>query len=124
MIPELVGRLPCITALSRLDEEAMVRILTEPKNSVVKQYTHLFAMENATLEFTEEALRAVAIKAQKRDVGARALRSDIEELMLELMYELPEHNEDPQVYQITADMVNADAPPTLFAARKVKKESA
>jgi ATP-dependent Clp protease ATP-binding subunit ClpX len=124
MIPEFVGRLPCITALSELDEHAMVRILTEPRNALVKQYEKFFAMENASLVFPDEVLRAVAKKAMERDVGARALRSVIEDLMLDLMYELPEHVEEGATYEITPDMVEGKAEPTLFAARKVKKESA
>jgi len=124
MIPELVGRLPCITSLSPLDEEAMVRILTEPRNALVKQYQRLFELENATLEFTGEALRAVAERALGRDTGARALRSIVEELMLDLMYELPEQKEDQAEYEITEKMVRGEISPSLFAARKAKKESA
>lgn len=125
MIPELVGRLPCITALSQLDEEAMIRILTEPKNAMVKQYRSLFEMENASIEFTDEGLVEIAKKALKRDVGARALRSIVEEIMLDLMYELPEQDKQHQEYQITADMITGETKPTLFAAAKtLKKESA
>ncbi len=124
MIPELVGRLPCITALGALDEEAMIRILTEPKNAMVKQYQQFFRMEDCTLEFTNDALTAIAKKAMKRDVGARALRAVIEEVMLDLMYELPEHKEEGSTYELTADMVAGDAPRTLQAAKKMKKESA
>ena len=124
MIPELVGRLPCITALAQLDEEAMIRILTEPKNALVKQYHQLFRMEDCALEFTEEALHIIARKALKRDVGARALRSVIEDLMLDLMYDLPEHGQAGQAYRITAEMVNGECETTLFAAAVVQKESA
>jgi len=124
MIPEFVGRLPCITALTELDEDAMVRILTEPRNALVRQYEKFFQMENATLEFTDEALRAIAKKAMERDVGARALRSVIESLMLNLMYELPEQEQKQTAYRITPEMVNSESVPTLFEARKVKKESA
>jgi len=124
MIPEFVGRLPCITALTELDEEAMVRILTEPRNALVKQYKKFFQMENASLEFTDAALRAIAKKAMARDVGARALRAVIEELMLNLMYDLPEQVEERATYEITAEMVEGTVAPTLFAAHKVKKESA
>ena len=124
MIPELVGRLPCITALGPLGEDAMVRILTEPKNAILRQFQKLFQLVNATLQFTPEALKAVARKAMKRDVGARALRAVIEELMLDLMYELPEQKEKGGVYEITAEMVSAKTMPTLFEACKVQKESA
>ena len=123
MIPELVGRLPCITSLSELDEGAMVRILTEPRNALVKQYQHFFEMEEAELEFTSEALEVIASEALKRDVGARALRAVVEALMLELMYELPDQKEKA-TYQITADMITGDSPVDIFSARKVKKESA
>jgi ATP-dependent Clp protease ATP-binding subunit ClpX len=124
MIPELVGRLPCITSLGPLDESAMIQILTEPKNALVKQYQRLFQLENATLEFTAEAMRAIAKRALERDTGARALRGIIEELMLDLMYELPEQKEEEGDYEITAEMVSGEAESTLFAARKRKKESA
>ncbi|MHC4294874.1 MAG: ATP-dependent Clp protease ATP-binding subunit ClpX [Planctomycetota bacterium] len=124
MIPEFVGRLPCITALDELDEESMIRILTEPRNALIKQYERFFEIENSVLEFTAGSLHAIARKAMERDVGARALRSVIEELMLDLMYELPEQSEDQAAYEITADMVDGNSEATLFAARKVKKESA
>jgi len=124
MIPEFVGRLPCVTVLGPLNEEAMVRILTEPRNALIKQYQQFFRMENTSLEFAEEALHAVAAKAMKRDVGARALRAVVEELMLGMMYDLPEKREENATYQITAEMVTGQVEPTLFTARKVKKESA
>jgi len=124
MIPELVGRLPCIRSLRELDEDSMVRILTEPRNAVVRQYQQLFRMENTTLQFTDEALRAIARKALARDVGARALRSVIEDLMINLMYELPEHKEEGATYEITERMAIGEIEPTLFASRKMKKESA
>ncbi len=90
MIPELVGRLPVCSALRPLDLNAMVRILNEPKNALVKQYQALFAMENAELAFTEGALRAIAERALEKETGARALRSIIEEVMLDIMFELPD----------------------------------
>ncbi|HUT58969.1 MAG TPA: ATP-dependent Clp protease ATP-binding subunit ClpX [Phycisphaerae bacterium] len=126
MIPELVGRLPCITALEPLDAEALMQILTEPRNALVKQYQKFFQLENATLEFTPEAMRAIADKALKRDVGARALRAVIEDLMMEMMFELPEQKRDSAVYEITEEMVTGDVEPTLFAAlqKTKKKESA
>ena len=125
MIPELIGRLPCVTSLGPLDQEAMVRILTEPRNAIVRQYEHFFDMEKAELQFTDEALAAIAKKAIKREVGARALRAVVEEMMLDLMYELPDQTDnDGQVYEITADMVTGKSETNLFTARKVKKESA
>ncbi len=124
MIPELVGRLPCIRSLRELDKDTMVRILTEPRNALIRQYEQLFRMEDTTLQFTDEALSAIAQKALERNVGARALRSVTEDLMTDLMYDLPDHKEEGATYEITEKMVDGDVEPTLFAARKVKKESA
>ena len=90
MIPEFVGRLPLIAALHSLGEEALHNILTEPKNAIVKQYKKLFRMEGVDLSFEEEALSAVVQKAIERGTGARALRSIIEEVMLDIMYGLPD----------------------------------
>ncbi len=89
LIPEFVGRLPVIATLEELDEEALVRILTEPKNAVTKQYQRLFEMEGVELEFREDALRAVARKAMERKTGARGLRTILENVLLDTMYELP-----------------------------------
>jgi ATP-dependent Clp protease ATP-binding subunit ClpX len=91
LIPELVGRLPVISALKPLDNDALVRVLKEPKNALVKQYQKLFAMEGSDLQFTEDALRAIAKRAQEKETGARGLRSIIEEVMLDIMFHLPEH---------------------------------
>jgi len=122
MIPEMVGRLPVITTLSALDEDALIDILTKPKNALIKQYQKFFEMENAELEFTEDGLHALAQKALERDTGARALRSITEELMVDLMYQLPEEQK-PAKYVITRDIVEGKA--ELFTARqKAKKESA
>ncbi len=93
LIPELVGRLPVVSYLQPLDEDGLVRVLTEPKNSLVKQYQALFQMESCDLNFTDEALRAVAAKALNKGVGARGLRGILEEVMLDIMYELPEQAE-------------------------------
>lgn len=89
LIPEFVGRLPVIVTLEELDEEALVKILTEPKNALVKQYKELFKMDGVELEFEEEALKAIAQKAIARKTGARGLRSIIEETLLDIMYEIP-----------------------------------
>jgi len=122
MIPEMVGRLPVITTLSALNEKALIDILTKPKNALIRQYKKFFEMENAELEFSEDGLRALARKALKRDTGARALRSIAEELMVDLMYQLPEEAK-PAKYVITKDIVEGNA--GLFAQkRKAKKESA
>src|SRR5690554_1551540 len=89
LIPEFIGRLPVVVALDALDEDALVRILVEPRNALVKQYQKFFEMDGVELEFTEEALRAIARKAMERKTGARGLRSIIENLLLDVMYELP-----------------------------------
>ena len=93
MIPEFVGRLPVVATLDELTEDEMVRIMLEPKNALVKQYQRLFGMENVALRFTEGALRAVARQAMKRNSGARGLRSILENVMLDLMYEIPSQPE-------------------------------
>ena len=122
MIPEMVGRLPVITTLAPLDEQALTDILTKPRNALCRQYECLFAMEEANLEFTEAALKALAVKALTRDTGARALRAITEELMIDLMYDLPEEAEGSK-YVITQDIVNGDV--DLSAARQLpKRESA
>ena len=122
MIPEMVGRLPVITSLSHLDEDALVDILTKPKNALCRQYQRFFEMEDTELEFSEDALKAIAHKALKRDTGARALRAITEELMIDLMYDLPEEDKGNR-YVITADIVNGKAD-IVKARRKKKKESA
>ncbi|MCL4220445.1 MAG: ATP-dependent Clp protease ATP-binding subunit ClpX [Phycisphaerales bacterium] len=100
MIPELVGRLPVIAPLMPLSNEALVQILTEPKNALVRQYQHLFSLEGAKLTFTDDALKAMAERASKRATGARALRAVMEELMLDLMYELPDQDNEGAEYVI------------------------
>ena len=92
LIPELIGRLPVVTPLQELDEEALIQILTEPKNAIIRQYQALFQMENVELEFTQEALVAIAKKAIARKTGARGLRSIVENLLLDTMYDLPTLN--------------------------------
>jgi len=124
MIPEFVGRLPCITTLGPLDEHAMVRILTEPKNALVRQYQRFFGMEDAVLEFTPEALKAIARRAMDLDTGARALRNVVEDLMTELMYDLPEVKKAGTRYVVTKPMITSGEKLTLDALRVKKKESA
>ena len=104
LIPELVGRLPVVSSLRPLDLDAMVRVLTEPKHALVKQYQALFTMENAELGFTEAGLRAVAERAIEKDTGARALRSVLEEVMLDIMYDLPDQPANSR-YLISEDVV-------------------
>jgi ATP-dependent Clp protease ATP-binding subunit ClpX len=122
MIPEMVGRLPVVATLGALDEAALIDILTKPRNALCKQYQRFFEMENAELEFTEDALCALARKALKRDTGARALRAIAEELMVDLMYQLPEESK-PVRYVITRDIVEGKAE-LVTAKQKIKKESA
>ncbi len=90
LIPELVGRLPVISALTPLDESGLMKVLTEPRNALVRQYQSLFNMENCDLKFTDDALRSIAKKAMEKGTGARGLRSIVEEIMLDLMFELPD----------------------------------
>jgi ATP-dependent Clp protease ATP-binding subunit ClpX len=104
MIPELVGRLPVISALRPLDADSLVQVLMEPKNALTKQYQHLFAMEEADLKFTDKALQAIARKAAERETGARGLRSIIENVMLDIMFELPDQPRGNR-YVITDDVV-------------------
>jgi ATP-dependent Clp protease ATP-binding subunit ClpX len=109
MIPELVGRLPVVSALQPLTEDDLVRILVEPKNSLMKQYQKFFAMENAELEVTDAALREIARIAIEKDTGARGLRSVVEEAMFEVMYELPDL--DPgKKYILTPEVVRGEQP--------------
>ncbi|MBY0589481.1 ATP-dependent Clp protease ATP-binding subunit ClpX [bacterium] len=119
MIPEFVGRLPVLTPLEPLSIEALIDILTKPKNAVVRQYKKLFELENADIEFSENALEAIAQMAKERDTGARALRSMIEDLMLDVMFELPEKGAN-QKYIIDRDIVLKKKP--LFPTPK--RESA
>jgi ATP-dependent Clp protease ATP-binding subunit ClpX len=104
MIPEFVGRLPVLAPLEPLDEEALMRILTEPKNALVRQYQKLFEMEGAELDFDEGALREIATRAKARDTGARGLRSIVEDVMTDVMFELPDI-ETKGKYLVTAEVV-------------------
>jgi len=107
LIPELVGRLPVITTLSHLDEESLVRVLTEPKNALVKQYRKFFALEDAELEFTEESLKEIAKIARKKDTGARGLRSVVEQAMFDIMFELPEQERGKE-YRLTPEIIRGE----------------
>jgi ATP-dependent Clp protease ATP-binding subunit ClpX len=121
MIPEFIGRLPVLAPLNPLDEEALMSILTEPKNALVRQYQKLFEMEGAELEFDQKGLREIARKAKERDTGARGLRSIVEELMLEVMYELPEM-EHKGKHVVTDAVVRGERP--LFEKKVPDKKSA
>ncbi|MGO1469900.1 MAG: ATP-dependent Clp protease ATP-binding subunit ClpX [Tissierella sp.] len=112
LIPEFVGRLPVTVTLEELDEDALVKILTEPKNALVKQYKELFKMEDVDLEFDDEALKVIAKKAIERKTGARGLRSIIEETMLDIMYDIP-CREDVEKCLITKETVEKKGDPTL-----------
>ncbi len=122
MIPEFVGRLPVLAPLMPLTTEALISILTEPKNALIRQYQHLFNLEGAKLTYTDDALEAVAKKALKRDTGARALRAVMEELMLPLMYVLPDMDNNGAHYVIDAACVENPRP--LAELRVKKRESA
>jgi len=122
MIPELIGRLPIITPLMPLTVDALVNILTEPKNALIKQYQHLFSIEGAELEYTTDALRELAERAISRETGARALRSVLEEVMLSLMYDLPDLNNDGAKYVLDRDALIEKR--SLADVRVAKKESA
>ena len=115
LIPEFVGRLPVLTSLEPLDIEALKRILTEPKNAIVKQYQRLLAMDNVELEFTEDALTAIAKEAIKRKTGARGLRAIIESTMLDVMFDLPSREEVVKCV-ITDETIAGDAPAQLYSA--------
>ena len=125
MIPEFVGRIPVTAALEPLDEDALVEILTKPRNAIVKQYQKLLGMDNIELEFTDGAIRALAKEAYRRKTGARALRGIVEELMLEVMYEIPSR-EDVGKCTITKEMVEkrSTAELILHPASYRKPESA
>ena len=119
MIPEMVGRLPIITTLQALDENALIDILTKPRNALIKQYQRFFEMEEAELGFTDQALRRIAQKALERDTGARALRAITEELMVDMMYQLPDEPKGAE-YTITEKIVEGKA--DLFSTKKQKKK--
>jgi ATP-dependent Clp protease ATP-binding subunit ClpX len=113
LIPEFVGRLPVVATLAELDEDALVQILTEPKNSLTKQYQKMFEMEDATIEFREDALRAIAHKAMERKTGARGLRSIIENVLLDTMFDLPSTDNVSKVV-IDENVVKGENAPILI----------
>ena len=121
IIPELVGRIPVITSLSGLDENALVRILTEPKNSIVNQYKKLFELDDVDLEFTDDALLAVAKIAKEQNTGARGLRGILENVLTDLMFTTPS-DETIKKIVINADVVNGKAKPKITRRRTKKKQ--
>ena len=120
LIPEFIGRLPMIVTLSPLDEEALIKILTEPKNALCRQYAKLLSFDNVELEFTPEALRAIAEKALERKSGARGLRAIIESVMTDTMYELPSM-EGVKKCIITEDAVLKGEKPILIRGQITEK---
>jgi ATP-dependent Clp protease ATP-binding subunit ClpX len=121
LIPEFIGRIPVTATLDQLDEDALVRILTEPRNAIVKQYRRLLAMDGVELEFHPDSLASIAGEALKRKTGARALRSIVEELMLDVMYEAPSRSDLKKVI-VTKDLVekHSSVPVTVVAGEGAK----
>jgi ATP-dependent Clp protease ATP-binding subunit ClpX len=121
LIPELIGRLPVIAPLAELNEQALLKILVEPKNALTKQYKRLLAMDGAAIDFDEEALHAIVQKAMKRRTGARSLRAVMEEVMLDLMYKIPNMPEIKHI-RITKETIMQNQPP-LFTYEEIKKRA-
>jgi ATP-dependent Clp protease ATP-binding subunit ClpX len=122
MIPEFIGRLPVTVALQPLGLDALINILTQPKNALVKQYQAMFAMEGAELSFTDDALKAIARKAQERKTGARALRAIMEEVMLDLMFDLPQRVKFQKAFVVDASVVEGKA--SIYHPETDAKETA
>jgi ATP-dependent Clp protease ATP-binding subunit ClpX len=123
LIPELVGRLPVAVALESLDEDALVRILKEPKNALTKQYAKLFELEEVKLTFEDSALRAISGKALKRGTGARGLRAILEELLTEVMFDLPTREDVEEVKVTESSVLNGTAPLLEISPQRKKKEA-
>jgi len=123
LIPEFVGRLPVVTTLHELDEDALVDILTRPKNALTKQFHALFKMENVELDFSEQALRLIAKKAMLRKIGARGLRSILENLLLDTMYELPSLENVSRVV-VDETVITSSGQPILVYGNKDDKLAA
>jgi ATP-dependent Clp protease ATP-binding subunit ClpX len=123
LIPEMIGRLPVVTVLDELSDEAMLQILTEPKNSLIRQYQKVFQMEGIELEMTPESLTAIVKIARKRKTGARALRGILEERMLEIMYEAPSYRNVAKII-VTDECISDNAPPIIERSTKSGKQSA
>ena len=121
LIPEFIGRLPVLATLEELDEEALMQILTEPKNALTRQYQYLFEMENVDLLFEDSALRAVAKRALERNTGARGLRSILENILLETMYDLPTRT-DVGTVVVNEAVINDKAAPIYLPERQPKKD--
>ena len=120
LIPEFVGRVPIIVTLEALDAEALVRILKEPKNALVKQYKKLLELDGVDLEFKEDAMEAIAQEALRRNTGARGLRAIIEDIMLDVMYEVPSRIDITKVV-VTKDVVEKKEKPLLVTVEAKRK---
>ncbi|MBR4313884.1 MAG: ATP-dependent Clp protease ATP-binding subunit ClpX [Lachnospiraceae bacterium] len=123
LIPELVGRLPVVATLESLDEEALIKILTEPKNAIIKQYQKLLKFDNVELVFTEEALKMVAKKAMERNLGARGLRGIIEEIMRDVMYEIPDEENVREVVVTDKCIAEGAKPEYVYDSIRPRKDS-
>lgn len=121
IIPEFIGRIPVVATLELLDEDALVSILKEPKNSLVKQFQKLFELDGVELEFEDAALRAIAKKAIERNTGARGLRSIVENIMMDIMYEIPSRDDIKKII-LTEESVKQDSDPVIVL--KDEEESA
>ena len=122
LIPEFVGRLPVITALGELDEEALIDILTKPKNAIMKQYARFFELDGVELQVASEALNEIAHEAMRRKTGARALRAIIEQVMLEVMYEVPSKPDVKRVV-VPAGVITEKRKPILMTAQMIREAS-
>ncbi|HJX87242.1 MAG TPA: ATP-dependent Clp protease ATP-binding subunit ClpX, partial [Gemmatimonadales bacterium] len=123
LIPELVGRLPVVVSLEALDEDALMRILVEPKNALTKQYKKLFELEDVGLTFDAESLRAVAQKALKRGTGARGLRSILETMMTDIMFDLPTRDDVREIV-VTKEAITEGVSPLVVTERARTKREA
>ena len=118
LIPEFVGRLPVVVSLGQLDKEALIQILTEPRNALVKQYKKLFEMDGVQLEVEDGALEAIADKALERKIGARGLRAIIEEIMLDVMYDIPSTDNVEKCIITKGAVLNNEQPKLIFGEQK------
>ncbi|PRX28919.1 ATP-dependent Clp protease ATP-binding subunit ClpX [Orenia metallireducens] len=123
LIPEFVGRIPVVVTLEELDENALVQILTEPRNALIKQYVKFFELDNVELEFSEEALKSIAKKALKQETGARGLRSIVENAILDIMYDIPSRDDIAKCI-ITQDVIEKREKPKLVTIDETKEETA
>jgi ATP-dependent Clp protease ATP-binding subunit ClpX len=123
LIPEFVGRLPVIATLEELDQDALVRILTEPKNALTKQYSKLFEMEGVEVDFRRDALQAIALRAMKRKTGARGLRSILESVLLDTMYKIPSQENVAKVV-IDASVISGDSEPLIVYGQTTEPKTA